>query len=223
MLLLLRPIFAIEKRKRKLKYKYIIGYYYTIIMNHNQQQLQPTKSKTIFMMALLTDKVHLPITSIGKNIGSIIQQTLIQKYEGICIRDGYVIPDTLKVVSYSSPNISGLAEYNVAFSCQVCYPVSRMTIQCKVHKILKVGIYGKYYIEDDQSKYENILKIYITKDTNYDNEEFSKVKIDDIITVRIEDCSFELNDTFITVIASIDNKHRHRGGGDDGSDEDDDE
>ena len=72
-----------------------------------------------------------------------------------------------------------------------------MLIDCVAKNITKAGI--KAEIDADVTP----VIIFIARDHHYSNENFSLVNENDKITVRVIGQKFELNDKYISVIASL--------------------
>ena len=78
-----------------------------------------------------------------------------------------------------------------------------MELSCIVKSITKVGIRAEL------NETYNPYLIFVARDYNYNNEEFSKINLNDIINVKVIGQRYELNDSFISVIGEllqIDNK-----------------
>ena len=88
-------------------------------------------------------------------------------------------------------------QYEVVFECFICRPTEGMVISCKVQNITKAGI--RATLDNKESP----LIIFIARDHHYNNKSFSKIKEGDKITVTIIGQRYELNDTYISVIAEI--------------------
>jgi DNA-directed RNA polymerase subunit E'/Rpb7 len=121
------------------------------------------------------------------------------KLEGYCLKEGYVKPDSVEIIEYSPGSIMGEnVKFQVSLQCMVCHPVEGMIIDCSVKNVTKAGIRAEI------SKYEKSpLVIFVARDHHYDNVEFNNIKEDDIIQVKIIGMRFELNDTYVSVIAEL--------------------
>ena len=78
-----------------------------------------------------------------------------------------------------------------------------MIINCNV-KSTKIGIRAELNAEI------NPFLIFITRDHHYDNENFSKIKVNDIINVKIIGKRFELFDEYISIIGELENIDREK-------------
>ena len=92
-----------------------------------------TEKKTIYgvyIKSLLTKKVIVNINEIGKNIKQVLENKITTVLEGKCIAEGFIKPNSVKIISYSSGNVNGEnIEYIVVFDCMVCHPVEGMLIE----------------------------------------------------------------------------------------------
>ena len=118
--------------------------------------------------------------------------------ENKCITEGFIKNNSIKILK----NNSGLVQdntvcFNIILECMAANPVQSMKFICKVKSITKVGIRAE--IDDP----DNPFIIFLARDHHYNNTEFSKIKEDDYITVRVLGQRFELNDTNISVIAEF--------------------
>ena len=156
------------------------------------------KTSNLYNKIVLSDKVILDNKDVNSQLINTLQDYIKMKVEGLCINEGFIKPDSVNILSYSSGE---LFENSIVF--QVCYealvanPVESMVIDCIVKSITKVGIRAEIN--------ENVTPfiIFIARDHHYDNELFSKVNENDIISVRIIGQRYELNNKFISVIAEL--------------------
>lgn len=154
----------------------------------------------VFHRSLLQTKVILKITEIGKTLKQNLERKIVQKIEGKCIAEGFIRPNSVRIVNYSSGNVNGqFVEFVVMYECMVCYPTEGMIVECVTKTITKAGIHAEVVTE------ENIipLTIFIIRDHNYTNRQFSQVKENAKIFARIVGTRFELNDTNICAIATL--------------------
>lgn len=173
------------------------------LLEDNPTKTQPIKSKakgkSIYTQMMINRKVYLPISNIGGNIKQKLENKIAYDIEGKCTVEGFVKPDTTRVISYSCGVLQGTdVVFNVVVSCYICTVVEGMNINCVAKTITDTaGI--KAEIEESPSP----LIIYIARDHNYDNPTFSKVKIGDKLKVKVIGQRFELNDSYISVIAEL--------------------
>jgi DNA-directed RNA polymerase subunit E'/Rpb7 len=156
-----------------------------------------------YIESLLSKKVVLPITDVGKNIKDNLQKKIRNLVEGKCVAEGYIKPKSVEIVSYSSGLIKDdHVEFQIIYKCMVCNPVSEMEMDCVVYNMTKAGIHA--HVVDEA---ENIpITIFVARDYHQAATDFDNVSEKDNIKVKIIGVRFELNDSTITAIASFINK-----------------
>ena len=170
-----------------------------------ENQNQTTQKKnSIFNRALLTTKVVLTISEIGSNIKHILEQHIANRVHNKCQAEGFIRSDTIMIQSYSAGLVKGVRqEFQVVYECLVCYPTEGMIIdnvECK--NISLAGIRAFYH---DHASDTTPLEIFLAKDFHYNNAQYDKIKEGDTFSVRVIGIRFELNDSHITVMASLGN------------------
>jgi DNA-directed RNA polymerase subunit E'/Rpb7 len=160
-----------------------------------------------FSIAVLEKNIILPMTSVGKNIIEILMNAISMQIEGKCISEGYVKPGSSKLISHSAGLIErgNKISFHVVFSCLVCYPTINSQIQCKIVSITNSGIRA-----ESVETIPTCMVIYISRDLSpkdLNDTEFVEGKI---ILVKVIGKRFELNDSFVSVIAKIDNSKRKK-------------
>lgn len=165
--------------------------------DRNQQQQRKTYG--VYIKSMLTMKIPLSITEIGKNIKQNLEKTVSYKTEGKCIAEGFIKPNSVRVISYSSGVINGdIIDFQTVFECMVCHPVEGMNIECDAKTITKAGIHGEV-LEDDIVP----VTVFIARDHHFTDKLFASVKEGQRITVRVIGVRYELNDPYICVIAKL--------------------
>ena len=156
--------------------------------------------KGIYIKNILTRKIYLPFSMLGNNIKELIQQNLNKNYEGKCIKEGFLKPNSINIITYSSGVIKGNdVLFDVAFNCLICKPVEGMRIKVIVKNVTKAGIRAEY-------KEPTPIIVFISRDQLYKDETFNSIKEEDNIYIKVIGIRYELNDKFISVIASVDKK-----------------
>jgi DNA-directed RNA polymerase subunit E'/Rpb7 len=175
------------------------------ITNNQQINLKYKKKEKgfkptgIYSRSKIHKNIILPITSIGNSIQSVIEKNIKQTYEGICIVEGYIKPNSTKIITYSSGLIKGdTILFDVVFECDVCFPVEGMHISCIAKNITKAGIRAESAIENPSP-----IVVFIARDHNYSNDYFSEIKEGDKFNARVIGQRFELKDKYISIIAEI--------------------
>ena len=95
------------------------------------------KSQSVYSRCLITRKVVFPITFIGKNLDEVMEEYIKNTFEGKCVVEGFVKPNSSKIIRYSSGIIergSNVA-FDLVFECDICFPVEGMLLSCIVKYI----------------------------------------------------------------------------------------
>jgi DNA-directed RNA polymerase subunit E'/Rpb7 len=156
----------------------------------------------IYIQSILTKKVVLKITEIGKNVQQNLEKKIKFSIEGKCITEGFICPDTVKVTSYSCGLVKDdHIEFQVIYTCKVCNPIIGLEVQCKVKNITKAGIHAEVKDVNDIVP----IIVFVARDHNLINVNkiFDNIEKDDIIIAKIIGVRFELGDPNITTIADI--------------------
>lgn len=154
----------------------------------------------VYMRSILDTKVTLAITEIGKNVKPNLEVKVISKIAGKCITDGFIKPNSIKIISYSSGMIlAEHVEFHVVFECMVCLPVEGMLIECTCKTITKAGIHAQ--VIDDEGNMP--VTVFVARDHHHLDNRFNNIKEGGKIAVRVIGIRYELNDQYICVIAKL--------------------
>ena len=167
------------------------------------------KYSGIYSRSLITRSVVLPIVTIGKNIKETIEKCVAINFERKCIVEGFVKPNSSKIITYSSGVVQGTnIKFEVVFECQICCPVEGMLIPCVAKNITKAGIRA----ESDEEVPTPIV-VFIMRDHHYMSKYFSSINENDKIMVRVIGQRFELNDKYVSIIGeAVDPKKDYQSG-----------
>jgi DNA-directed RNA polymerase subunit E'/Rpb7 len=149
---------------------------------------------------MLTRKIVLPISTIGKTLKENIEENIKATFESKCVVEGYVKPHSSKIITYSSGVIQGgnKVTFEVVFECDVCFPVEGMIIPCVAKNITKAGIRA-----ESANDVPSPIVVFLAKDHHFNSTQFAEVKEGDKINVRVIGQRFELNDKYISIIAEL--------------------
>ena len=169
---------------------------------------QPDNTEySVYVRNMISMKIFMKIREVGRNTKANIERKIVEKVEGKCIPEGYIRPDSVRIISYSSGIINQEnIEFQVVFECLVCNPVEGMKVDCVIRTITKAGIHAEVITEKGYIP----LKIFVARDHNYSNPLFSQVKEGATVKVKIIGKRFELNDPYIVAIASLDDIAKER-------------
>jgi len=154
----------------------------------------------VYIKSMLTMKVSVSITEVGKNIKQNLEKSISKKTEGKCIAEGFIRPNSVKVLTYSSGNVNGdLIEFHTVYECMVCHPVEGMVIECQTKTITKAGIHAE--VIDNAGTIP--VTVFIARDHHFTDKYFSTIKENMKIKVQVIGARFELNDPYICVIGKL--------------------
>jgi DNA-directed RNA polymerase subunit E'/Rpb7 len=159
-----------------------------------------TRLTSIYSRCLITRNIVLPITNIGKNIKEVIEENIKSNFEGKCLVEGFIKPNSAKIITYSSGIIyrGSAVSFEVIFECDVCFPVEGMLVSCIAKNITKAGIRA-----ESASDVPSPVVVFIAKDHHYNVAHFNDVKEGDKINVRVIGQRFELNDKYVSIIGEL--------------------
>lgn len=154
----------------------------------------------IYSKGVVTHKCVLSITEIGKNLKGLLENRLRNKLEGKCCRDGFVRPDSVQIISYSSGKIcqGSKIEFEVVIEALFAFPVEGMLIDAVAQNVTKAGI--KASIPNTEP---SPIIIFISRDHFSADPYFQSITDGKNIVVRVIGQRFELNDPFISVIGEL--------------------
>ena len=154
----------------------------------------------VYMKSTLETKVVLAITEIGKNLKQNLEAKIIKRISGKCINEGYIQPKSIKIIKYSSGLITNNhIAYCVLFDCMCCLPVEGMEIECVCKTITKAGIHAQVIDSDGNIP----VTVFVARDHHHLDNRFNVIKEDTKIKVRVIGVRYELNDSYICVIARL--------------------
>ena len=79
------------------------------------------KIQSVYSRCLINRKITLPMNSICKNLNETIEENIKSLFEGKCIVEGYVKPDSSKIIRFSSGTIErgNTILFEVIFECDI--------------------------------------------------------------------------------------------------------
>lgn len=155
---------------------------------------------SIYSRSIINRTISLPMTAIGKNLKQIIEEYISFHYEGKCVVEGFIKPQSTKIITHSSGTIKrgNYVSFDVVFECQVCFPVEGTIISCIAKTNTKAGITA----ESADEKPSPII-VFIARDHHYHSSQLSEIKEGDKINIKVIGQRFELNDKFVSIIGEL--------------------
>lgn len=152
----------------------------------------------IYINSLISREVEMPIINIGENLVDTMTRILASEIEGKCTIEGYIKPNSVKIISYTSGIIvTDKIIFMVSLECKICCPVEGMVINCIAKNITKAGIRAE--IND----INNPVLIFVARDHNFMSSYFNSIEENNNINVKVIGQRFELNDKYISIIGEL--------------------
>ena len=169
----------------------------------DKEQLQHKIQQELYRNVFLEEYIYLKPADLNNKIDDIIMQKLKRKVEGKCIKVGYVVPDSIKILTRSlgiinNTNFDGITMYKVKYSVDVCNPAVGQIIHCTVFNIDKSQVIS--YVNNPET---SPLEVFLFKHHHTGNTEFAGLKIGDMISVRVGGSKWEYRDKQIITIAQF--------------------
>jgi DNA-directed RNA polymerase subunit E'/Rpb7 len=168
-------------------------------VNKPRNQYRQKEIRTVYSLSQITKKIGLPINAIGRKLQQTIEETIAAMVEGRCIVEGYVKPQSVRVITYSSGLIKGTeVVFDVVFECEVCFPVAGMLFSCVAKNITKAGIRA-----ESVDEMPSPFVLFVARDHYYASDYFNSIEEKQKFTARVIAQRFELNDKYVSIIAEI--------------------
>jgi DNA-directed RNA polymerase subunit E'/Rpb7 len=157
------------------------------------------ENTNIYFRSILRKKIIVDAKYLNERIDDYIHEYLKNKMEGKCIDEGYVKPESVRIIKRSAgvllgSRFTGDITYEVAYTADLCNPYEGNIYDCKVKFKTKAGIMG----------YNGPLSFIVGKQF-HENEidAFESIKVGDMIKVYVLGKSFSVNDKEIQVVGKI--------------------
>jgi DNA-directed RNA polymerase subunit E'/Rpb7 len=159
------------------------------------------EQKNIYISTLIeNNEIYLSAKDMKGNINKTIERKLKERYEGICISDGYVKKGSLKLLKrekgvITSINFRGLTEFKATYSVEICNPVKNNIISATIKDMNLIGLIAE----------NHPISVIIVKDYHEDKSIFDNLQIGDTINVKVLMKRYKINDTSISVTGLLEN------------------
>lgn len=135
-----------------------------------------------------------------ESILALLHTTLVNCIEGRCISEGFIKPNTVRIVDFKCGKIVAKnVQFNLVIECQACNPNENSIIICIAKNITQAGIRA---ISSDEHL---PVVVYISRDYSIltQNNYYNTIKEGDKIHVKVIGKRFEMNDKFIQIIGDL--------------------
>ena len=162
-----------------------------------------TNFDNLFNKKILTREICIPPDRLNKNINDIIKDILNQEIDGICIEEGYVKPNSNRILLKSErtlniSNFKAAIYYTIKYETYICNPSENEQIKCFVSEVNKSNI-RCYVISHENSP----LNIFLAKQHHIGNDEYMKIKEGDLINIIVINKKYEYHDKEILIIGKF--------------------
>jgi hypothetical protein len=139
----------------------------------------------------------------GTNVSYLLTSELAKRIEGHCSVEGYICPNSIKIISHSCGTLCGAnIVFDIVADCLICFPKEHSVIQCVVKTITQAGI--RAGASQLQPGSISPIEVFLSRDMNMKHSElFSRIQENDLLTVEVIGRRFVLHDTHVTVIAML--------------------
>ena len=147
--------------------------------------------------------VYISANDLNSDIDKNINLKLNNDLNGICIKEGFVKPNTIDIILRSEGNMKisnfkAVVYYNIKYNVMICNPIEGQLIDCMVSEVNKSNI--TCYIESEET---SPLNIFLSKQHHLGNDEYAKIKSGDKIKIRVLAKKFQYLDKQILVIGQF--------------------
>jgi len=152
--------------------------------------------------AIFEEQVSLTPKDMRTKIDSIeklVEDKLKARIEGRCSRHGFVVPETVKVLSRSMGSLekgrfTGSIIFHIQAEGTVFNPPDGTILEGEVIRKNKMGIYVSY---------KEAIRVIIPRDLHIGNEEFEGLEIGSRVEVEIKKSRFQVNDPYILSVGTF--------------------
>ena len=159
----------------------------------------------IAIKCILTEIIHLKMNKIP-NIKDALLDILKKKIGNKCIKDGFVIENSIEIIKYSigeiiADHFTGEVRYKVLYTAYVYNPPENSEITCTVKNKNKMGILAEAGFINESIP--SPLSILLSKQHHINNDLFNSINVGDIITIKVIGKRFELYEQQIFIIGKL--------------------
>ena len=142
---------------------------------------------------------RLSVDNFREELNNHVLKLIKNCVEEKCIEDGYVKKDSVRIMTLSCGLLSAdKIKYTATYECMICLPVEGMRIRCVAKAISNGGIRAIIDGEDPSP-----IVVFVARETS--EVDLSGYNEGDVFDAIVFGVQYELNDTFVSVLANIPN------------------
>ena len=152
--------------------------------------------ETLYERRELTRSVHIHARFLQRNIHASLVDQLRNKYEGVCLSEGYVQPRSITIADYSLGRtniLKGGLDYSVKFQADVCLPHIGQVFRAPVVLKSKIGLHAE----------TSPIKILLPRDLHIGNPDFDGAEVGQTIEFDVVGTRFQQGDKTIIVLGKL--------------------
>lgn len=118
---------------------------------------------------LLETVLEIDPNEVDKNLENTIRNKLKNKIEGLCFEDGYVIKDSVKMISKGMGKIvindnKSTIKYNIKYKANIISPAEGDVIESYISNINKMGVVSYIKLKETDTSDDSPIVIMIPRD-----------------------------------------------------------
>lgn len=157
----------------------------------------------IYESKVLEENINLTPKDTNYNIDEIIKKKLADKVEGKCVKEGYIRPGSVEIISRTSGRLinsdfTGTANYVIKFRADVCILSDNQIVTCEVHNVDKSSVIC--YVGDPAI---SPIEVYLYKQHHIGNIDYANLKLEHIVKIKIVKSRFKFKYTQIRAIGEL--------------------
>jgi DNA-directed RNA polymerase subunit E'/Rpb7 len=152
--------------------------------------------ESLFERRQLVRNVHVDAKSLTRNVTAGLLAQLRNKFEGICLPEGYVQRNSITIVDYSLGRanlIKGGVDYQVRFHADICMPHPGQVFRGVVSLKSKIGL----HVEVPP------MKVLLPRDLHLGNGDFETTNEKQEVEFEVVGSKFQQGDDSIVVLAKL--------------------
>ena len=186
--------------------------------NNIDPSTSSTHPSNVFFTIPLRENIIIHPSALSADVNEMIYSRLVNKFEGICSHNGYILKNSIKIQNISNGTIrsftlNGDVEYIVDFVADVCNPYIGSLIEARVANINRFGALAEVYVEDAYQK-TTIMEIVIPRvhittlpsgeqESRDESGKIDALHVGTLITAVVLGKRFQLNDTKQSILARL--------------------
>lgn len=161
--------------------------------------------KDIYFHSLIKRRINLRPQFLDENLNSNIENILKNEVEGKCIKEGYIVPNTVEIKKRTIGNLcssqfTGNIIYEITYSAKICNIPLNSVIKAKVKKMNENGILAVL----------GPLMIIIPREFHQNKDAFKTITIGDEIDILVCNKNFDLGSKEITVFGKLNSESKRK-------------